>query len=122
LGHLKADDIEQYREFFSLERLRACYGKGELEQEYDTWVTDAFGSERLFRYTFLLGRNSSTGDIVALSLAKDITDATEHRWLLESAWRQAELANIAKNTFLNNLSHEIRTPLNGILGCTDIMT
>ncbi len=119
--HTKEETRGQYWEFFDLDRLKACYEKGELEQVYDTWATDAYGSERLLRYTFLLGRSEVTGDIIALSVAKDITDTMEHRRLLETAWKQAEIANIARNTFLNNLSHDIKTPLNGILGYTDLM-
>lgn len=38
---------------------------------------------------------------------------------LEEA-RNANSANIAKTTFLNNMSHDIRTPMNAIMGFTDI--
>lgn len=38
---------------------------------------------------------------------------------LEEA-RNANTANIAKTTFLNNMSHDIRTPMNAIIGFTDI--
>jgi len=33
----------------------------------------------------------------------------------------AEMANLAKSTFLSNMSHEIRTPMNGILGMAYLM-
>lgn len=34
--------------------------------------------------------------------------------------RNANSANVAKTTFLNNMSHDIRTPMNAIIGFTDI--
>ncbi len=110
-----------FLEFFDSGRLKKCYENGALEQVFDTWIKDAFGSERFFRFTLLLGRSEANGHTVALSIAKDITDAVKHRKLLEEAWKQAEIANVARNTFLNNISHDIKTPLNGILGYTDLM-
>ena len=40
----------------------------------------------------------------------------EQHKLLEEALRQAQHANKAKTTFLNNMSHDIRTPMNAIMG------
>ncbi|MCI9628993.1 MAG: response regulator [Eggerthellaceae bacterium] len=40
----------------------------------------------------------------------------EHRRLLYVALQQANTANIAKTTFLNNMSHDIRTLLNAVTG------
>ena len=39
---------------------------------------------------------------------------------LKHALTQAESANAAKNTFLNNMSHDIRTPMNAIIGFTEL--
>ncbi len=118
--YLREQDKAEYREFFNLERL-ASVCKSEPEQVFDAWVTDAFGADRLLRYMLLLGKSEHTGNIIALSVIKDITDTAEHKRVLEAAWKQAEIANIARNTFLNNLSHDIKTPLNGIMGYTDLM-
>lgn len=42
----------------------------------------------------------------------------EQKQLLEDALNRANLAIIAKNTFLSNMSHDMRTPLNAIFGFT----
>ena len=39
---------------------------------------------------------------------------------LKAALLQAESANSAKTTFLNNMSHDIRTPMNAIIGFTSL--
>jgi two-component system sensor histidine kinase/response regulator len=39
---------------------------------------------------------------------------------LRTALLQAESANSAKTTFLNNMSHDIRTPMNAIIGFTSL--
>ncbi|MBR4718624.1 MAG: response regulator [Lachnospiraceae bacterium] len=39
---------------------------------------------------------------------------------VDSAKRQAEAINDAKNQFLTNLSHDIRTPLNGVMGMMEM--
>lgn len=118
---LKDDERDKYLAFFDTARLRKCYEDGELEQIIDSCMIDKFGAERLLRHTILLGHSESTGDVIALSVTKDITDIMERGRLLEAAWKQAEIASIARVTFLNNMSHDIRTPLNGIMGYTELM-
>ena len=39
---------------------------------------------------------------------------------LAAALTEAQSANVAKTTFLNNMSHDIRTPMNAIIGFTNI--
>ena len=113
--------VTGYRQFFDAERLIECCEQGEIEQTYDVWMTDVLGRKRLCHYVFLLGKNKTTGDIVALVVAKDITEQMERQKLLQSALRQARAANIARDTFLVNMSHDIRTPLNAIIGYAELL-
>ena len=45
-------------------------------------------------------------------------ELAESREALKDALAEAEYANRAKTTFLNNMSHDIRTPMNAIVGFT----
>ncbi|MCI8623695.1 MAG: response regulator [Provencibacterium sp.] len=45
----------------------------------------------------------------------------EQKQMLEEALNNANLAIVAKNTFLSNMSHDIRTPLNAIFGFTALI-
>jgi two-component system CheB/CheR fusion protein len=51
----------------------------------------------------------------------DVTAQKRVEEELREAKRVAELASLAKGSFLATLSHEFRTPLNGILGYADIL-
>ena len=44
----------------------------------------------------------------------------ERQKILQDALTEAQHANRAKTTFLNNMSHDIRTPMNAIMGFTNI--
>lgn len=118
---VEENDRAQYYEFFDLERLTRCFEQGELEQVFENCFDDHLGSKRMFRHTLLLSEDSGSGNIMATCITKDITATAEHKRLLEAAWRQADIANAARNAFLNSISHEIRTPLNGILGYIELM-
>ncbi|MCI8660285.1 MAG: response regulator [Lachnospiraceae bacterium] len=47
---------------------------------------------------------------------QEIQQEMEQKQILEDALHNANLAIIAKNTFLSNMSHDMRTPLNAIFG------
>lgn len=116
-----SDSLNGYRQFFNADRLIACCEQGEIEQTFDVWMTDVLGRKQLCHYVFLLGKNDTTKDVVALVVAKDITEQMERQKLLQSALRQAQAANIARDTFLVNMSHDLRTPLNAIIGYTELL-
>jgi len=54
---------------------------------------------------------------IALVL-RDLKRTKQHKEALAEALQEAEHANNAKTTFLNNMSHDIRTPMNAIVGFT----
>lgn len=118
---MDTEEGKKCKNFFHVERLIRCYEKGELEQAYNGWSMDEQGRRRLTHYVVLLGRNECNGDIIALIIGKDITNQEEGQRLLQTALQQAQVANVAKNTFLSNVSHDIRTPLNAIIGFTELI-
>lgn len=117
---MDSEESEDYVKFIDADRLIRCYGKGELEQTYDGWMTDSMGRRHLYHYAFLLGRNEYTGDVITMAITKDMTEQVQRQNLLESALSQAQTASIARNTFLQNMSHDIRTPLNAIIGYAEL--
>ncbi|MBW4516840.1 MAG: PAS domain-containing protein [Timaviella obliquedivisa GSE-PSE-MK23-08B] len=87
--------------------------------------------ERIGQKTMLLNacklrRNDS---LMLLLSIEDITERkqfeTERSQLLmqeQSARKQAEMANQAKDEFLSNLSHELRSPLNSMMGWAKLLS
>jgi signal transduction histidine kinase/CheY-like chemotaxis protein/HAMP domain-containing protein len=78
------------------------------------------------RHRFLRGEASYLTDRVGNKIgyiitSNDVTELMEQQKALESAMREAKLANVHKNVFLARMSHEIRTPLNAIIGMTGIV-
>lgn len=112
---------EEFKRFFSVERLIGCYVSNEPEQVMDCTIIDKSGRERMFQFISLIGRNKRTQNIISLLIAKDITDINEKNRLFQIALKEANAANIARQSFLDNISHEIRTPLNSIIGYTELI-
>lgn len=67
-----------------------------------------------------VGHDSPVSQIVLgfRSVDEEVRREMEHRQALAEALENANLANIARNTFLSNVSHDMRTPLNAIFGFT----
>lgn len=120
MKNMDSEEYEEYAKFIDADRLIRCYNKGELEQTYDGWMTDSGGRRHLYHYAFLLGKNEYTGDVITMAITKDMTEQVQRQNLLKSALSQAQTANIARNTFLQNMSHDIRTPLNAIIGYAEL--
>jgi PAS domain S-box-containing protein len=59
--------------------------------------------------------------IGVLGISFDISDRKTQEQELQDAKNRAEIANIAKTEFLNNMRHDIRTPLSGIVGFSEIL-
>ncbi len=112
---------DSYMNFFNVDRLVRCFGKGELEQVYETWATDHMGRRRLFRYTILLAKDEETQDVLGLCLLRDLTNLEDGRILLELAFDRAKTSMMDRDAFLSNLSHDMRNPLNAIVGYANIL-
>ncbi|MGN0009330.1 MAG: ATP-binding protein [Desulfovibrionaceae bacterium] len=65
-------------------------------------------------------RNNRNMRAIAEERSRYASRLQEKNSQLEESVRQAQSANIAKTTFLNNMSHDIRTPMNAIIGFTNI--
>jgi len=64
------------------------------------------------------GRASSLIVLVNKTLERQLSDQSAE---LLRAKEAAEIANVAKSAFLNNVSHEIRTPMNAIYGFVSLI-
>ena len=63
---------------------------------------------------------STDGGCIAVGTYDISAPLSEFLHRVDSAKRQAEAINEAKNQFLTNLSHDIRTPLNGVMGLMEM--
>ena len=69
-----------------------------------------------------VGKNGDASQIVMgfQNVDEEVIKELKHKQVLETAFRTAKLAEIAKASFLSNMSHDMRTPLNAIFGYTAI--
>ncbi|MDE7157972.1 MAG: response regulator [Clostridiales bacterium] len=77
------------------------------------------------QYTFIKVTDNDGGhdDFILLgfrNIDEMIRKEQEQKNVLSEALAEAQYANKAKTTFLNNMSHDIRTPMNAIIGFTNL--
>lgn len=119
--NLILEEKQKFLETFDREQLVQCYESGQPERVLELQTLDKLGRCRFFRFMMLIGKNESNNEIIALAVAKDITEAKEKRRLFQMALQEANAANVAHQTFLDSISHDVRTPLNSIIGFTELI-
>ncbi|MDE6035903.1 MAG: transporter substrate-binding domain-containing protein [Ruminococcus sp.] len=115
------DDREYLTEALSLDSVRKHLTEN---TEYNgSYRIKADGEEHHFQYTYVKVKDSSDENVI-LAGFRNIDDMIqreqEQNEILSEALAQAQYANNAKTTFLNNMSHDIRTPMNAIIGFTSL--
>lgn len=120
-----SDTLENYNEAVNVATLNKLYKSGKTEVEVDYWREGVVVDDKLcIRHSFFLAKDEVSGDVMVMSVMKNITEYVrkqhEQTRALQDALMQAQHANIAKTTFLSNMSHDIRTPMNAIIGFATI--
>ena len=117
------DDQQELSQALSLDAVRE---KLNSDEEYTgSYRIVDNGNIHHFQYTYLKIADNDTehgGFILAgfRNIDEMIRKEQEQKDVLAEALAQAQYANNAKTTFLNNMSHDIRTPMNAIIGFTSL--
>ena len=121
---VEPESLDEYNEFANLNALLKAFDEGKREAIIEYWRSSETGQKICIRQSYFMTADDNTGDIVAMVIVKEITKQVqkqrEQMQALQDALMQAQHANNAKTTFLNNMSHDIRTPMNAIIGFTTI--
>lgn len=122
--YVAEESMEEYCAGADVSALLKMFDEGKHEFSMDYWRTDTGGKKICVRQSFFMTWDDETNDIMAMVVIKEITGQVlkqrEQMQALHDALMQAQHANNAKTTFLNNMSHDIRTPMNAIIGFTTI--
>lgn len=118
------ESAKSYKKVMDPAWLLECFRDNRREVDLDYWTGTPEGGEICVRQTFYLSQDELTGEIMAMSVSRDITEQVRlqrrQTRALQDALMQARHANEAKTTFLSNMSHDIRTPMNAIIGFATI--
>lgn len=122
--YVAEESMEDYCAGANVSALLKCFNEGSHEFSMDYWRIGMNGKKICVRQSFFMTWDDETHDIMAMVVIKEITGQVlkqrEQMQALHDALMQAQHANNAKTTFLNNMSHDIRTPMNAIIGFTTI--
>ncbi len=116
---------EEYTRVVDVAYLQKAFEEGEAEIDIDYWTkTASEGGQMCVRQSFFMTKDDMTDDIMAMAVARDVTEQVieqrQQTQALQDALMHAQQANEAKTTFLSNMSHDIRTPMNAIIGFATI--
>ncbi|MDE7178216.1 MAG: response regulator [Lachnospiraceae bacterium] len=118
------ESMEEYSATVNMENLIRLYERGDREVIAEYWEETDKQHQLCVRQSFIMTRDDTTGDIMVMVIAKDITEQVKKQraqtQALQDALMQAQHANKAKSTFLSNMSHDIRTPMNAIIGFSTV--
>ncbi|MCM1299212.1 MAG: response regulator [Firmicutes bacterium] len=118
------ESMEDYCAGADVDVLLKSFEQGKRESSIEYWRKNSSGQKVCIRQSFFMTWDDETKDIMAMVIIKEITGQVlkqrEQMQVLQDALMQAQHANKAKTTFLNNMSHDIRTPMNAIIGFTTI--
>lgn len=117
------EDRQYLTETLSLDKVKEQLN---TNREYTgSYRIQADGESHHFQYTYVkVGENAPEQNSFILAGFRNIDEMIrreqEQKEVLAEALAQAQYANNAKTTFLNNMSHDIRTPMNAIIGFTSL--
>ena len=109
-----------------LEATSPSYVREKLAEDKTYYVNYRITDQRETQYLQLrvvnVGKEDPISQIVMgyRRVDEELQREMEQKQMLETALDNANLAIVAKNTFLSNISHDMRTPLNAIFGYTTL--
>ena len=124
-----SEDREYLKEALALDKVvEELNSNAEYSGTYRMMSDDADDAIHTYQFTYVTyspeGESSQMKSDFFLAGFRNIDEIVrkeqEQNAILEAALVEAQHANVAKTTFLNNMSHDIRTPMNAIIGFTSL--